>query len=63
MKNMKNNSRPTTAGIWFYKAADQPEIRVEVTETLAAGRLCKELKMGGSSQCPGYVPWSGFWRQ
>lgn len=36
--------------------------RVLVTETPAAGRLCRELGMGGSIHC-GLAPWSGQWRR
>jgi hypothetical protein len=35
---------------------------VLITETPAAGRLCRELNMGGSIHC-GLAPWSGQWRK
>lgn len=35
---------------------------VLVTETPASGRLCRELKMGGSALV-GFAPWSGSWRK
>lgn len=36
--------------------------RVAVTETPTGGRMCKELRMGGSAMC-GFAPWSGSWRR
>jgi len=36
--------------------------RVIVTETPGAGRLCRELRMGGSA-IVGFDPWSGLWKK
>ena len=35
---------------------------VTVTETPSSGRMCRELKMGGSIHC-GLNPWSGQWEK
>lgn len=64
-------TRPTHAGEWewrpkclFYAGVtyDGLWMSVLVTETPAAGRLCAELRMGGSAQC-GLPDWSGEWRE
>lgn len=53
---------PSRAGRWWWKPTPSgPRSTVEVTETHAGGRLCKALKMGGSSQCVGFADWSGYW--
>lgn len=36
--------------------------RVLVTETPGAGRICRELRMGGHALC-GLAQWSGRWRK
>lgn len=63
---------PTEAGLWMWRRFDfskypllsicRPLIPVLVTETPAAGRLCRELRMGGSAHC-GLAPWSGQWEK
>jgi len=55
---------PTRAGSWWWKPYfNGIRIRVEVEETYAGGRICKALKMGGSSQCPGHSDWRGYWQE
>jgi len=68
---------PTSAGQWEYtrpvmvtitggdvttRKTHQVTKRVTVTETSGAGRLCRELQMGGHALC-GFKPWSGQWRK
>jgi len=36
---------------------------VEVEETPASGRCCRELKQGGSAMVPGYGAWQGLWKK
>lgn len=54
-------SRPHRAGMFLFQSENGFTRTVKVEETSAAGRYCKELKMGGSSQCVGFKNWSGFW--
>lgn len=59
---------PDKAGNWLFtefwpENEDEPQPvakLVVVDETLSAGRLCKELQMGGHAQC-GFDDWSGMW--
>jgi len=50
----------------FRNRIDRHKLRftksVTVTETSGAGRLCRELQMGGHALC-GFKPWSGQWRK
>jgi hypothetical protein len=58
-----SGSAPSCAGLWMYRADARSDWQqVYVDETLAAGRHCKELQQGGSSQC-NFSPWTGEWRQ
>jgi len=53
--------RPTGCGSWWHRSApEHPWRKVHVTETVSGGRICRELKMGGSSQTP-FQEWSGHW--
>lgn len=54
------SKRPTRAGWWLWSDGETPYRRVLVTETPASGRMCAELKQGGSAMC-GLAAWSGFW--
>jgi len=45
-----------------YPPPKPPVVRVLVTETPGAGRMCRELRMGGSALV-GFAPWSGEWRR
>lgn len=51
---------PASAGVYRYRSPGMHTHVVVVEETSAAGRLCKELKMGGSAHC-GLKPWDGLW--
>lgn len=52
--------RPDRAGEYLFSDGDEDPVKVLVTESPASGRMCKELKMGGSALC-GFENWSGFW--
>jgi hypothetical protein len=54
--------RPDRAGWWIWKSRAKSKwwLRVEVEENCSSGRLCKQLAMGGSSQC-GFADWTGAW--
>lgn len=56
----KTLTRPTQAGRWICCLPGRVPAVVQVTETAAAGRLCRELRMGGSQQC-GFSDWRGTW--
>lgn len=54
--------KPSHAGVWFWRATPLSYMdQVTVEETHAAGRFCRDLRMGGSAQCPGYRDWAGLW--
>ena len=56
----KTLTRPSRAGWWICILPGRVPAVVQVTETAAAGRLCRELRMGGSQQC-GFSDWRGTW--
>lgn len=56
----KTLTRPTRAGRWICILPGRAPEVVQVTETAAAGRFCRELCMGGSQQC-GFSDWKGKW--
>ena len=63
--NKPNTSRgctyPGSAGVYQHDINRTLNI-VLVEETIAAGRLCKETRMGGSLHC-GLMPWAGHWQK
>ncbi len=54
-------THPDSAGVYQHNLNNVLRI-VLVEETVAAGRLCKETRMGGSSHC-GLMPWAGYWQK
>lgn len=61
--------RPDSGGLFLYltplvdKNEDLSSRLVQVDETPASGRNCRELKQGGSAMVPGYSNWKGLWKK
>lgn len=53
MANLKKMAKSIGLSVWW---------TVTVTENPTSGRMCKELRMGGSALC-GFADWSGEWRK
>jgi hypothetical protein len=54
------NDRPKECGIYAVHQHGQLIGSFEVTHNSASGLMCKELRLGGSMQCPGFSDWNRY---